>query len=316
MPVASDDDDDEGITTIVPLLNQPAAAVTTVTVEPFGDSVTSYSHQPLGTSLRRCFSGPMYDDRLGDSNNAGHALLSDAASLHVSRAASRMDLTSGGSGSEASSPKGNGGTPTHRLGLVCDGVYIGSFRAVNSVSAARQFGLTSFLCVADCVPRPSYVTDDDLSRGAVAFLWLPLLDSPRTRLAEHFDAAFAFLDEQRRLRRNTAIYCHRGQSRSAAMAVAYILRCSNGKLRSMDALHALQRRYSDANPNISFCLQLQEHFDDGTTTPNSPSKLDAKGAQRFATIPTELYTTSTRAGPRPSYLAVTPLVPDNTDVQC
>lgn len=113
--------------------------------------------------------------------------------------------------------------------------------------------------------RPPFITDEDLENGSVAYLHLPLADSDRTVLSDHFKTVFDFIDGQRKRLRNTLIYCQKGQSRSASFAVAYMLHAlsvsGRSKHTSTSMLQILKRRYPAAEPNVAFRLQLAAHFD-------------------------------------------------------
>jgi hypothetical protein len=101
-----------------------------------------------------------------------------------------------------------------------------------------------------------------------------LADMPHVRLADVFDAAFAFIDAARGTggRGSGAqhsgaaggsqggcvlVHCYYGASRSAALVIAYLMRTE--RMRYREALAYLQMLRPEVYPNDGFDKQLREY---------------------------------------------------------
>jgi predicted protein tyrosine phosphatase len=146
------------------------------------------------------------------------------------------------------------------VAVVVPGVlYVSSFRDLHDHDAVRAAAIVAFLCVAADVAPPAYITDDDLRNGRVAFQHMPLADSGATRLGDHLPAAFAFIDAARAEGRPVAVYCQAGKSRSVSVVAAYLMR--EEQIDFGAAMERIRRTRPGADPNIAFCMQLQELTD-------------------------------------------------------
>jgi predicted protein tyrosine phosphatase len=138
-------------------------------------------------------------------------------------------------------------------------LHVAGFRDLHDIDTVRRLRLTAFLCVAAGVQRPSFVTDDDIDSGRVAFRHMPLADNGATRFADHLPAAFAFIDAARAEGRPVAVYCQAGKSRSVSVVAAYLMR--EEQIDFGAAMERIRRTRPVADPNIAFCMQLQELTD-------------------------------------------------------
>jgi hypothetical protein len=126
----------------------------------------------------------------------------------------------------------------------------------DSPQAVIALGVSAFLCVAADLGRPAYVSQADLDCGAVAFRHMPLADNGGTRFADHLPEAFAFIDAARAEGRAVAVYCQAGKSRSVSVVAAYLMR--EEEIDFGAAMERIRRTRTVADPNIHFCMQLQE----------------------------------------------------------
>jgi protein-tyrosine phosphatase len=178
----------------------------------------------------------------GSMKSPGNLLLDDMSSHTVSYANSRR-----------------ASAMAYALTPVVESVlYVGSHRDVCDFEAVADFGIRAFLCVAEEVidPLPPFVTDGQLAAGAFAFKHVLISDNADTELADYIAEIFDFIDEQASHGRPVALYCHQGKSRSAAFAVAYLMR--EHSMESIEALELLQSMYPRAEPNFFFLHQLRE----------------------------------------------------------
>ena len=83
-------------------------------------------------------------------------------------------------------------------------------------------------------------------------------DMPSTRILEHFEDAFRFIDEGRRKKGGgcVLVHCYYGNSRSASFVIGYLMRTE--RMRYCDALEYLQLLRPDVHPNDGFQRQLKE----------------------------------------------------------
>ena len=145
------------------------------------------------------------------------------------------------------------------VGVVIEGaVYWAGFRDVNNIRTVVENRICAFLCVAEEVSMPSFITKEDLDSGAVRFMKISMADDAKTALQLHFAQAFRYLDACRVASMPVVVYCKKGQSRSASIVAAYIMREYN--MRFTDALLFL-RRSRKADPNFAFCQQLDAFGD-------------------------------------------------------
>jgi protein-tyrosine phosphatase len=142
--------------------------------------------------------------------------------------------------------------------VVHDQLYIGAYRDICDEAEMMLHNIQAFLCVADDIeePLPPFITREEVANGAIGFLHLPLSDDSTTRLADHVEQAFAFIDENTAAGRPVALYCQQGKSRSVSFAVAYLMREFGIPLDA--ALARLRNRYKKADPNLAFVVQLTE----------------------------------------------------------
>uniref|UniRef100_A0A7S1M4Q8 protein-tyrosine-phosphatase n=1 Tax=Neobodo designis TaxID=312471 RepID=A0A7S1M4Q8_NEODS len=152
--------------------------------------------------------------------------------------------------------------------VVPDSVYFCGEREVNHLPNVQMRRISAFLAVAKEVNVPTFVQQSDLDSGAARFAQLDMSDDHNTVLRKHFARAFRFLDRCRAEGHRVMIYCRQGQSRSASIAAAYVMR--NRKCGFMEALDHL-RQTRKADPNFLFCQQLDAFARDGCATSMSSS---------------------------------------------
>ena len=107
------------------------------------------------------------------------------------------------------------------------------------------------LCVAVDLPHP-HPTD-------FRYLTVPVLDSPEVDLRQHFDTAFAFMDDALQSGQGgVLVHCFAGRSRSMTVAIGYLMRTHQMSLpAAMDAVLAVR---PIAQPNSGF-MQLLARFE-------------------------------------------------------
>jgi hypothetical protein len=194
---------------------------------------------------------PVFDARMQDQSIASNA---------SPRLMALDDIRGGSSLGASESPwnRRQGVQPNGLTPIIDNVLYLGSHRDVCDVDALRRYNIRAFICVAGELssPLPPFVTADDLDSGAVVFKHVKLSDGPTTQLRDHVLDVFDFIDEQARAGRRVALFCQQGKSRSASLAVAYLMR--EFGVDSTEAQKLLQSMYSRAEPNFFFLSQLQD----------------------------------------------------------
>jgi len=156
-----------------------------------------------------------------------------------------LDNFAGGSLSESS----NHETVSGLTPIVDDVLYLGSAKDVGDAAACVTLGIGAYLCVAKRVAFPAHAV-----ASGVPTLRLPMRDAADECLKEHMYAAIAFIDEQAAAGRRVALFCQQGRSRSASIAMAYVMQQRG--VSGAQALEIVQQRYPRADPNFSFLQQM------------------------------------------------------------
>lgn len=98
--------------------------------------------------------------------------------------------------------------------------------------------------------KPEFLSDEN-------YLNIPVLDTESESLINFFDTCFDFIDNARIQNRRVMVHCQAGKSRSATIAIAYIMR---HKKLSMDEAHFFVRsKRHQIDPNFAFLGQLLDY---------------------------------------------------------
>ena len=139
--------------------------------------------------------------------------------------------------------------------LIIPGIYIGSVGAAANRDALRRLGITHVLCAASGL-TPDFPDE-------FQYLSIDLKDRGSARLEEYFAPCFEFIDESLTSVHGGAdssapggvlIHCFQGRSRSAAVAVAWLMR-SRG-MKFLEALELVRAARPIVQPNPGFAAQL------------------------------------------------------------
>lgn len=135
-------------------------------------------------------------------------------------------------------------------------LYPGSAAAARNLKALRKRGVTHILNASPVVPcyfqqRPP--TDDG---PHFSYLTIPLFDDPAADLLVHLPQAIAFINEGRAAG-GVLVHCFAGQSRSAALIMAYMM--ESYRLDLAEAWQTVRNARPCALPNPGFLRQLAEY---------------------------------------------------------
>lgn len=129
-------------------------------------------------------------------------------------------------------------------------LYIGSKRDAASHETLKALAVTHVLnATPDC---PCYHEHDGLS-----YLRLAIKDCWNQDLPSHFEAAFAFIEDARQSGGKVMIHCTAGISRSAAIAIAYLMHAR--RLSVSEAYALVKSKRPVISPNLDFMGELQQY---------------------------------------------------------
>lgn len=132
--------------------------------------------------------------------------------------------------------------------LIPGHLYLGDWKHAEDSSALDQLNVGSLVTIHQ---RPQDLVVDKWRRQ----LKITQDDTDTDAILEHFAAAFAFIDAAKHARRASLIHCGAGISRSATLAIAFLMRHHQWNLKQ--ALEHTQLRRPPARPNEGFMKALQ-----------------------------------------------------------
>ncbi|CAL1528945.1 unnamed protein product [Lymnaea stagnalis] len=129
-------------------------------------------------------------------------------------------------------------------------LYLGSQQDSLNQEVAQVNGITYILNVSKTCPRPPYILEGHFHR-------IPVNDNYCEKLLPYFSEAFQFLDKVREANGCVLVHCLGGVSRSATLAIAYIMRYM--KMSSDEAYRYVKDKRPTISPNFNFLGQLLEY---------------------------------------------------------
>ncbi|XP_041033408.1 dual specificity protein phosphatase 8-like [Carcharodon carcharias] len=128
--------------------------------------------------------------------------------------------------------------------------YLGSQNDVLNKELMVQNGITHILNVSSNCPKPAFIPDSH-------FLRIPVNDSYCESLLPWLNKSVEFIDMVRSMKSRVLVHCLAGISRSAAIAIAYVMRTMDFSLD--DAYRFVKDRRPSISPNFNFLGQLVEY---------------------------------------------------------
>ncbi|XP_043939277.1 dual specificity protein phosphatase 8-like [Protopterus annectens] len=129
-------------------------------------------------------------------------------------------------------------------------LYLGSQNDVLNKDVMAENGITHVLNVSNSCPKPAYIPETH-------FLRIPVNDSYCEKILPWLNKAVDFIDKAKLLNGRVLVHCLAGISRSAAIAIAYVMRTLGLSLD--DAYRYVKERRPSVSPNFNFLGQLLEY---------------------------------------------------------
>uniref|UniRef100_G3PAI9 Dual specificity protein phosphatase 8 n=1 Tax=Gasterosteus aculeatus aculeatus TaxID=481459 RepID=G3PAI9_GASAC len=128
-------------------------------------------------------------------------------------------------------------------------LYLGSQKDVLNKDLMAQNGITYVLNASNTCPKPDFISESH-------FMRIPVNDNYCEKLLPWLDKTNEFIDKAKVSNCRVIVHCLAGISRSATIAIAYIMKTMG--LSSDDAYRFVKDRRSSISPNFNFLGQLLE----------------------------------------------------------
>ncbi|XP_047548148.1 dual specificity protein phosphatase 8 isoform X2 [Lutra lutra] len=169
--------------------------------------------------------------------------------------------------------------PSVGLTRILPHLYLGSQKDVLNKDLMTQNGISYVLNASNSCPKPDFICES-------RFMRVPVNDSYCEKLLPWLDKSIEFIDKAKLSSCPVIVHCLAGISRSATIAIAYIMKTMG--MSSDDAYRFVKDRRPSISPNFNFLGQLLEYErslkllaalqGDGAPHPGTPEPLPGPAA--------------------------------------
>lgn len=138
---------------------------------------------------------------------------------------------------------------SHPASRVLPFLYLGNSRDAADLSRLQDLGTTCVLNVTSQLPGYHEAC-------GITYKQIPASDSGQQNLKQYFEEAFEFIEAARKSGSKVLVHCQAGVSRSATIAIAYIMK--HLKLPMIEAYKKVKLARPIISPNLNFMGQLLE----------------------------------------------------------
>ncbi|XP_074086882.1 dual specificity protein phosphatase 8 [Macrotis lagotis] len=129
-------------------------------------------------------------------------------------------------------------------------LYLGSQKDVLNQDLMTRNGISYVLNASNSCPKPDFICES-------RFMRIPVNDSYCEKLLPWLDKSIEFIDKAKLSSSQVIVHCLAGISRSATIAIAYIMKTMG--MSSDDAYRFVKDRRPSISPNFNFLGQLLEY---------------------------------------------------------
>nr|XP_045010777.1 dual specificity protein phosphatase 8 isoform X2 [Jaculus jaculus] len=140
--------------------------------------------------------------------------------------------------------------PSVGLTRILPHLYLGSQKDVLNKDLMTQNGISYVLNASNSCPKPDFICES-------RFMRIPINDSYCEKLLPWLDKSIEFIDKAKLSSCQVIVHCLAGISRSATIAIAYIMKTMG--MSSDDAYRFVKDRRPSISPNFNFLGQLLEY---------------------------------------------------------
>ncbi|XP_005001905.1 dual specificity protein phosphatase 8 [Cavia porcellus] len=140
--------------------------------------------------------------------------------------------------------------PSVGLTRILPHLYLGSQKDVLNKDLMTQNGISYVLNASNSCPKPDFICESH-------FMRIPINDNYCEKLLPWLDKSIEFIDKAKLSSCQVIVHCLAGISRSAAIAIAYIMKTMG--MSSDDAYRFVKDRRPSISPNFNFLGQLLEY---------------------------------------------------------
>ncbi|XP_007236155.2 dual specificity protein phosphatase 19b [Astyanax mexicanus] len=136
-----------------------------------------------------------------------------------------------------------------KVGVITPSLLLSSQDAANDLETLQKFKVTHILNVAYGV--------ENAFPDLFTYKTITMLDLPETQLTSYFPQCFEFIAQAREQDGVVLIHCNAGVSRSASVAIGYLM--SREKIPFEEAFNRVKSARPYIQPNPGFLIQLKEY---------------------------------------------------------